>query len=98
MQLDISGNVISKKLTQRILIFNLIMSSLFIISSLFMVYFLYVLRHNDWSNLILFIGYYPSLGPSALILMPNFPFFVFIITVVGDFYYWVKVRKQQEMK
>ena len=77
----------------RILYFNIIMATLLILSSEFMIYFLNILQHNSWDNLVFFIGYVPLRGV-GYILIPNFPIFVFIITISIDAYYFYKIRKE----
>jgi len=86
----------TKSFTNKILIFNLVMAVLFILSYQFMTYlFSLIFNRNYWDNLILFIGYVPLRGV-GYVVMPNFPVFVFILTIVVDGYYLARLRKSKE--
>lgn len=71
------------------------MAILFLLSSQFMVYFLDLIKLNQWDNLVFFIGYVPLRGV-GYVLMPNFPFYVFLITFIVDCYYLIKIRRSTE--
>ena len=80
--------------TNKILWFNLAMAILSFLSYLFMVYLFQLLRLNDWYNLVFFIGYVPLRGV-GFILMPNFPIFVFTITIGVNAYYLNQIKKKE---
>jgi hypothetical protein len=87
--------MVSKALTNKILIFNLVMTVLFILSYQFMVLLFSIINKNSWVYLVFFIGYVPLRGV-GFVLMPNFPLFIFLIIFIVDIYYLVKVRRSTE--
>lgn len=88
--------MVSRGLTNKILIFNLVMAILFILSYQFMVeLFSLIINRNYWDYSVFFIGYVPLRGV-GYVQMPNFPFFVFVITFIVDLYCLVKVKRSTE--
>ena len=87
----------SKRFAAYIVIFNALMAFLLFLSSQFM---LYILNGTIVQDIGIYIDYgfpytFPDAIPTAHAPLPNYPLFVFILTLIGNVILILLIRRRQ---